>query len=140
MDEKQRADLTKKEDLCMGVMNLISLEEHFAYTAMKTGKQEYLHAMDALRKMRIKYMQEIVTNREGELWCISKHLLAVTMRLMETSTKYMESDEEKARDFMKSAFDTYTLFWLMQNVGDGGASGRPRKKNRKMEVKGKKNA
>ncbi|MBI4153881.1 hypothetical protein HY501_00955 [Candidatus Woesearchaeota archaeon] len=137
MSEKERADLTKKEDLCIGVMNLVSLEEHLAFSAMKTGKKEYIQIMDLVRKVRIRYMQELVGNREGELWCISKHLLAVTMRLMETASKYADKDEKKALEITKSAFDMYSLFWFLQTdkAGAGGknASERSRKKVRKVE-------
>ncbi|MBI4148009.1 hypothetical protein HY490_01840 [Candidatus Woesearchaeota archaeon] len=109
-----RADLTHQEDLAIGVMNLISLEEHLAMTSAKTNKQEYVHVLGAVRKLRVKLLRKLVTNTEGELWCISKHLLAGTMRLMEVATKYVESDPGAAHDFEKSAFDLYSLFWLLQ--------------------------
>ncbi len=113
---KKSADLTYAEDLSFAVMNLISLEEHLAMTSVKAKKQEYLHILAAVRKLRIKMLKKLVTNTEGELWCISKHLLSATMRLMETATKYLESDVNAAHDFEKSAFDLYSLFWLLQKI------------------------
>ncbi len=115
-DENNKADLTNREDMSIAVMNLISLEEHLAFTAAKTGKSEYLHILSSIRKLRIKLLKPLVTNTEGELWCISKHLLATTMRLMEVSTKYLETDVEKAQEFEQSAFDLYGLFWLLQKM------------------------
>ncbi|MBI4150531.1 hypothetical protein HY492_00220 [Candidatus Woesearchaeota archaeon] len=110
-----KADLTHREDLSFAVMNLISLEEHFAMTAAKTNKEEYLHILHSVRKTRVQLLKKLVVNTEGELWCISKHLLAGTMRLMETATKYFESDIKAAHDFEKHAFDLYSLFWVLQN-------------------------
>ncbi len=112
----KKSDLTHAEDMSFAVMNLISLEEHLAMTSVKTKKPEYLHILSAVRKLRIKMLKKLVKNTEGELWCISKHLLSATMRLMETATKYIESDVAAAHDFEKSAFDLYSLFWLLQKM------------------------
>lgn len=116
---KNNVDLTKLEDLSIAVMNLISVEEHLAFTAMKTKKVEYLHVLDSVRELRKTLLKKIVKNTEGELWCISKHLLATTMRLMETSTKYINNDSKTALEFAKGAHDIYSLFWFLQKVGDG---------------------
>src|SRR3990172_7827752 len=113
-----KVDLTKLEDLSMAVMNLISIEEHLAFTAMKTKKEEYLHVLDSVRNLRKILLKKLIKNTEGEMWCISKHLLATTMRLMETSTKYINNDNKTALEFAKSAHDLYSLFWFLQKVGD----------------------
>ncbi|MBI4155336.1 hypothetical protein HY498_04590 [Candidatus Woesearchaeota archaeon] len=115
-DEVNKADLTHREDLSIVIMNLISLEEHFAFTTMKTKKQEYLEILAAVRKFRVKLMKQIIRNTEGEIWCISKHLLAATMRLMETATKFIGRDNEAAYEFEKGAFELYGLFWLLQKL------------------------
>jgi len=109
-----KADITHKEDLSIAVMNLISIEEHLAFTTMKTGKQEYLEILKVVRKLRVSLLKELLTNTEGELWCISKHLLACTMRLTECATKYLETNKEKAQSYEEKAFDLYGLFWLLQ--------------------------
>lgn len=113
-NSQEKADLTNKEDLSIAVMNLISLEEHLAFTIMKTKKQEYLEILAAVRRLRIKLLEQLVHNREGELWCISKHLLAATMRLMEVATKHIGKDNDAAYDFERAAFDLYGLFWMLQ--------------------------
>ena len=41
LKESAGADLSSAEDLSIAVMNLISLEEHFFFTAVKTEKNEY---------------------------------------------------------------------------------------------------
>lgn len=113
---EKSADITHEEDMSFAIMNLIGIEEHLAMTAVKTKKQEYLHILCAVRKLRIKLLRKLVENPEGEVWCISKHILSATMRLMEISTKYLESDPDAALDFEKSAFDLYSLFWLLRKM------------------------
>jgi len=39
-------DLSLEEDLSIAIMNLISLEEHFFFTAEKTEKREYLNLLN----------------------------------------------------------------------------------------------
>ena len=50
--EKAGVDLTTAEDLSIAVMNLISLEEHFFFTAEKTKKSEYFDTAQEIREMR----------------------------------------------------------------------------------------
>lgn len=115
-ETQNAADITHEEDVSFAVMNLIGIEEHLAMTSVKAKKQEYLHILCAVRKLRIKMLKTLVKNPEGEVWCISKHLLSATMRMMETATKYLETDVEAAHDLEKSAFDLYSLFWLVQKM------------------------
>ncbi len=119
---KKPSDISVKEDLCLAVMNLISLEEHLYFTGMKTKKDEYFAILDSIRGLRKSLMKELVTNTEGELWCISKHLLAATMRLIETGNKYTATDQKKAKSYFDSAFDTFSLFWFLQRIGVNNAS------------------
>ena len=102
-------DLSLEEDLSIAVMNLISLEEHFFLTAEKTGKKtEYLKMMDEVREMRKELLAKMIDKHEGETWCITKHLLAATMRLIEVGTK---SRDEKYFDM---AYKLYSLFWALR--------------------------
>lgn len=107
-------DLSKLQELSIAVMNLISAEEHLAFTAMKTGREEYLKIYEAVRKLRSRLMKKLVKNKEAEAWCISKHLLATTIRLIETAIK---SDDAEAKRILENALDTYKLFWLVQEIG-----------------------
>lgn len=111
---KNDIDLSEQQDLSIAIMNLVNLEEHLAFTAMKTKKDEYLHAQASIRKMRVRLLKKLVRNTEGELWCISKHLLATTMRLIESSTKYIEKNPKQARELIQDAYDIYSLFWFLQ--------------------------
>lgn len=110
--EGDLVDLSSKEDLAIGIMNLVSLEEHFFFTYNKTGKNDYLKLLNEVRSLRKKYLAEIVKDPEGEVWCISKHLLASSMRFMEVGTKKLgEGDKEKAQSLFKDSYNLWNLFW-----------------------------
>src|SRR4030042_2910230 len=107
-----KLDLSSDEDLSIAIMNLISIEEHFFFTGAKTGKSEYYDLLSTAREMRKELLKKIVKDPEGEVWCISKHLLAATMRLMEVGTKYLSQGKNvEAQDLFYKAYDLYSLFW-----------------------------
>ena len=107
-------DLSRDEDLSIALMNLISLEEHFFFTAMKTENQKYLGMLKSVREIRKNLLAKIVTNPEGEEWCISKHLLAASMRLIEVGTKELsKGNKEEANSFFVQAFNLYSLFFAI---------------------------
>jgi hypothetical protein len=115
--KKGEVDLSRDEDLAIAVMNLISLEEHFYFTAMKTDDQKYLDMLQSVREIRKKMLKEIVKAPKGEEWCISKHLLAASMRLMEVGTKELSKNGAKsANRFFEPSFDLFSLFFAM-NLG-----------------------
>ncbi|MEK6840192.1 MAG: hypothetical protein AABX72_04560 [Nanoarchaeota archaeon] len=112
--KKDGFDLSRDEDLSIALMNLISLEEHFYFTAMKTGNEKYLDMLNTVRTVRKTLLKRIVVAPEGEEWCISKHLLAASMRLMEVGTKELGQQKKgEAKMFFQYAFDLYSLFWAL---------------------------
>lgn len=107
-----KLDLSSDEDLSIAIMNLVSIEEHFFFTAEKTGKGEYFDMLAKVREMRKELLKRIIKDYEGEVWCISKHLLAASMRLMEVGTKQLgQGNRKEAEDLFKKAYDLYSLFW-----------------------------
>ena len=67
-----------------------------------------------VRDMRTKYLAKIVANPEGEEWCISKHLLAASMRLIEVGTKERaKGNKKESETCFSSAFDLYSLFFAI---------------------------
>lgn len=107
-----KLDLSSDEDLSVALMNLISLEEHFFFTGAKTGKSEYYDLLNTVRSMRKDLLKRIIKDYEGEVWCICKHLLAASMRLIEVGTKHQSKGEKKeAADLFGKAYDLYSLFW-----------------------------
>ncbi len=110
--KEKKLDLSSDEDLSIGIMNLISIEEHLFFTSQKTGKAKYLDLLNEVRLMRTELMKNIIRDYEGEVWCISKHLLAATMRLTEVGTKELKKGNKKqAWDLFEKAYKLYSLFW-----------------------------
>jgi len=108
-------DLSSDQDLSIALMNLISLEEHFFFSGAKTKKPGFYDLLNTVRSMRKELMERIVdksTVEGGEVWCISKHLLAASMRLMEVGTKALGAGKKKeAEEMFEKAYDLYSLFW-----------------------------
>jgi hypothetical protein len=105
-------DLSSDEDLSIAIMNLISIEEHFFFTAKKTGKDSYFDLLKEVREMRKTLLGKMIKEYEGEVWCISKHLLSASMRLMEVGTKKLgQGDKKEATELFDKAYKLYTLFW-----------------------------
>jgi hypothetical protein len=105
-------DLSLDEDLSIAIMNLISLEEHFFFTGEKTKKDHYFDFLEEVREVRKVMLAKMMPKNEGETWCISKHLLAASMRLMEVGTKLNGSGKkEEAKEFFDNAYKVYALFW-----------------------------
>lgn len=108
-------DLSLEEDLSIAIMNLISLEEHFFFTGSKTGKSEYFDLLGQVRDMRKSLLARMIDSHEGETWCISKHLLAATMRMIEVGTKYRQNGKTKdAEELFSLAYKSYSLFWALR--------------------------
>ena len=108
-------DLSSDQDLSVALMNLISLEEHFFFSGAKTRKTGFYDMINTVRDMRKELMERIVQKssaENGEVWCISKHLLAASMRLMEVGTKALGAGNTKdAYAMFDKAYDLYSLFW-----------------------------
>jgi len=121
--KKDKMDLSSDQDLTIAIMNLVSIEEHFFFSGAKTQKTEYYDLIKDVRDMRKELLQKIIKEYEGEVWCISKHLLAASYRLIEVGTKQLNMDKkEEAYDMFNKAYDLYSLFWGLNmkllNVGD----------------------
>ena len=112
MKKADKMDLSSDQDLSIAIMNLVSIEEHFFFTGAKTGKSKYYDMLQEVRAMRGELLRKIVKDYEGEVWCISKHLLAASMRLMEVGTKQHKAGNIKeASELFEKAYDCYSLFW-----------------------------
>ena len=116
-------DLSSDQDLTIAIMNLISIEEHLVFSGAKTGKNSFYDLVENIREMRKTLMQKVIPSYEGEVWCISKHLLASSMRLMEVGTKQQSlGHKEEAYKLFNQAYELYCLFWglnmNMLNVSD----------------------
>ena len=107
-------DLSKDQDLSIAIMNLISIEEHLAFSGAKTQDNSFFDLIKPIREDRKELLQKIIKTYKGEVWCISKHLLAASMRLMEVGTKLLGVDKkEEAYEFFNKSYDMYCLFWAL---------------------------
>jgi hypothetical protein len=118
-----KVDLSSDEDLSIAIMNLVSIEEHLFFTAQKTGKPQYLDLLNEVRTMRAELLKKIIKDYEGEVWCVSKHLLAASMRLIEVGAKEQKKGNKKEAWYMfEKAFRLYSLFWAVNlkvvDIGD----------------------
>ena len=138
--KKRGFDLSLDEDLSIAVMNLVSIEEHFYFTAEKTNKSKYFDMLKEVREIRKSVMQQLVKEPEGEVWCLSKHLLAASMRLIEVGNKVnLKKKRKQAEEFYEKAFDLYSLFWAlnMKMVDSKNISEIEESKINRHEEKGK---
>ena len=115
LKKDNKFDLSVEEDLSIAIMNLISLEEHFFFSGAKTGKDDYFDLLNETRELRKSLLAKMMDENEAESWCISKHLLAASMRLMEVGTKYQKDGrKEEAKDIFAKAFKIYSMFWALR--------------------------
>ncbi|MBI4017651.1 MAG: hypothetical protein HY366_01750 [Candidatus Aenigmarchaeota archaeon] len=112
--KEDRGDISKAQDLTMAVVNLISLEEHLAFTAAKTGEDDFYEMGRDVRALRVRCMKDLIGEPRGELWCSTKHTLSAVMRLLEVASK---ESGKKCAFYRKAAFDLYKMFWLFREVG-----------------------
>ena len=112
ISKQKDLDLSSGEDLSIAIMNLISIEEHLFFTSQKAKNDKYLDLLNDVRKMRTELLRDIIKDYEGEVWCISKHLLAASMRVMEVGTKELKKGNKKmAKKLFEKSYKLYSLFW-----------------------------
>lgn len=115
MKQSGSVDLSTEEDLSIAIMNLISIEEHFFFTGVKTKKSEYFDFLIEVRNTRKELLAKMMDKNEGETWCISKHLLATTMRLIEVGVKFhSDGKQAEAKEMFDKAYKMYSVFWALR--------------------------
>jgi len=114
-------DISAWEDLSIGLMNLVSLEEHCFFSYVRTQDDKFLKMLEAVRELRKKLLALIVKkDDDSEKWCMSKHLLASSMRLFEVGNRLLhEGKEKEAKEMYKDSAELYGLFWAL-NVESKG--------------------
>lgn len=122
LKKTNKLDLSSDQDLSIAIMNLVSIEEHFIFSGAKTNDSAYYDLCEQARDMRKWCMEKLVQHPKAEEWCISKHLLAASMRLMEVGTKQQTLGHKKeAAEFFAKAYECYCLFWgINMNLVDTG--------------------
>src|SRR3989344_768987 len=118
--KKNELDISIMEDLSIGLMNLVSLEEHCFLSYAKTKDEKFLRTLNTTRELRKKLFALIVKkDDESEKWCMSKHFLGASMRLYEVGNRlFHERNEKEAKEMYNDAAELYGLF-LELNSGSG---------------------
>ena len=116
--ERNELDLSAGEDLSIALMNLVSLEEHSFFSFVKTKDEKFLGILETCRELRKKLLAKIVKKDDSEKWCMSKHLLASSMRMYEIGNRYLHEKkmEEEKQSYIDAA-ELYALFWKL-NFGE----------------------
>jgi len=115
--EKNELDISRDQDLSIGLMNLVSLEEHSFFSYAKTHDEKFLKVLDTTRELRKKLLAKIVKKTDdSETWCMSKHLLASSMRLYEVANRlFHEGNEKEAKEMYEDSAELYGLFWKLNS-------------------------
>lgn len=114
LKKDNKLDLSADEDLSIAIMNLISIEEHLFFSGAKTENESFYEILDEIRQMRVDLLKRIIPKYGGEVWCISKHLLGASYRIMEYGTKELKKGNKKeAYEMFEKAYGLYSLFWAL---------------------------
>lgn len=119
--EKNKLDLSAGEDLSIALMNIVSLEEHSFFSFVKTQDEKFLEILETCRELRKRLLAKIVKKDDSEKWCMSKHLLASSMRLYEVGNRYLHEEQiDEAKQSYIDAAELYALFWKLNFNQDTG--------------------
>lgn len=129
LKKQNRLDLSSDQDLVLGIMNLVNLEEDFFLLGARLRNKDYYDLLFKVREMRKTLLQTVIQHYEGEVWCISKHLLSASMRLMQAGFKLIEQKKSQlSYELFQVAYDLYSLFWGL-NLGVIGKSSNHKPKS-----------
>lgn len=118
--DKNSLDLTIDEDLSIALMNIVSLEEHAFFSYVKTNDDKFLNILEIARELRKKLFVKVISKDDSEKWCMSKHLLASSMRLYEVGNRLLHENKTKdAKEMYKDAAEMYGLFWKLNSDNKG---------------------
>ena len=134
--EKNKLDISAGEDLSIALMNIVSLEEHSFFSYIKTKDEKFLKILEISRELRKRLMPLIVNKDDSEAWCMSKHLLASSMRLYEVGNRlWHEGKEKDAKAMYTDSAELYGLFWQI-NSGTNSKNYKSKEINVKESEKG----
>lgn len=111
-----KKDTGEIEDSCFFICNCLGAENHALFCYLNTKDERYLEVLDSIRKSRVKILDKIVKDEKSQLYCLSKHLLAMSMGISEVANRYLErGDKKTAEDLIESAGDFQAMFLLLND-------------------------
>lgn len=105
------------DDAIFYLQNMIAAETHALESYVSTKDEKWIDIAKKLRRNRSKRMYRLIPENQGELYCLSKHLLACSMALKELGNRYTEDDEE---ELAKECFKESTLYESLFKLLIGG--------------------
>lgn len=118
LDDK---DVGMTEDMVFALKNLIAIEDHAINSFNMSEDKKWLEVCDTIRKIRTKWISLIVKKEESHIWCISKHLLASYMGMVEVGNRFLSVGQDKeSKEAFKDANTLYLLFLLLNDVTSDG--------------------
>jgi len=113
-------DVSRERDLAYAIANLIEAECHLHQTCAEAKgdkKLKYAEVIQAIRKVRGKYFEKILKNKDYGTWCCFKHLLSAFIQLSEVGTKLIdENNLEEGAEFLTDSQEVLKMFFLVNNV------------------------
>lgn len=105
LGDASASDVSKDEDLCQSIQNLLALEDHLASSAGQSGEQKFVDALNRAREMRRNMMSKLLpADAAGQSWCIVKHCLSAGVHAREVGDKLTaEGKPDQAQEFYKQA-------------------------------------
>lgn len=100
-----KLDVSGGEDLCNLISNCLGAEQHLSASAALPGGEKFIGPLQRMREMRRKAMAKLLpADAEGQIWCVTKHLLAASMHSKEVGDKLSaEGKPEEAKAFYEQA-------------------------------------
>ena len=135
LKNSNKLDLSIGEDLSIALMNLVSLEEHSFFSYIKTKDEKFLNFLQVTKDLRKKLLLLLVKQDDSEAWCMSKHILASSMRLYEVGNRLLsEGKKEEAISMYNDSAELYGLFWRLNNKSGKAEKVREPDKNEKKSI------
>jgi len=123
-------DVGLMEDAIFYLKNCIASENHALMSYLTTNNKKWLDALDLIRKNRGKLLNFLVKKENSQVYCFSKHLLAMSIGVSEVANRYLEKGEKEiAKELYGQVGDYESLFLLFNNYVKGGDDGTTNKKS-----------
>lgn len=111
MSGAEKKDVGVVSDLIQALMNTCSIEHHAIMSYNKTKEKKWLELRDISRQIRRRWLDRIVNESKGELWCISKHILTASEAYFEIADRMY--NKGKVNDADEAYNDADTLIGLL---------------------------
>jgi DNA polymerase III gamma/tau subunit len=118
--EKDKKDVGFIQDFIFYLQNAIALEHHLIESYSVTKDKIQMDMAERIRRNRSKWMYRFIKESKNQIYCESKHLMAMAQSMKELGNRYIEQEERELADecFQESA-DCEACFILL-NKENGG--------------------